>query len=128
MRNNYPRGKMPVGKSFASPDLTQSPLLFDKDKLDKPPPLVRHDLLHRNNCSCPSVVSLIQFSVDGNQRQDGRLWNEIRNVSIQTGVVHDVTSSSYIELGNTKVLCSIIGPKHLSKGEDFSPEVKKLLL
>ena len=65
---------------------------------------------------------MIQYRSD-NRRQDGRLWNEIRNISIQTGVVHDVTGSAYVELGQTKVLCSIIGPKHLSRGEDFSPEV-----
>lgn len=43
-------------------------------------------------------------------RLDGRRWNELRrlNASISTQAAAD--GSSYLEMGNTKVICTVAGP------------------
>lgn len=40
-------------------------------------------------------------------------------LDIQTGVRDGVKGSSYIEMGTTKVLCVVSGPKDLPKKLDF---------
>ena len=47
----------------------------------------------------------------------------MRPVSIQSGVVCNATGSAYIEMGGTKIIGSVYGPRELSRGEDFTMEV-----
>jgi len=54
------------------------------------------------------------------KRQDGRDCGEIRPIFVQTGVRSGAKGSSYIEMGNTKVICVVQGPKDLPKKVDFS--------
>jgi exosome complex component RRP41 len=44
-------------------------------------------------------------------RQDGRKLAELRNLKIQVGVVNTSNGSAIFQLGNTKVLVSVYGPK-----------------
>lgn len=44
-------------------------------------------------------------------RQDGRKASELRNLSIQVGVVNNANGSAIFSIGNTKVLASVYGPK-----------------
>lgn len=39
---------------------------------------------------------------------------------IKTKVVSQAKGSAYLEVGNTKVICSVFGPREVSKREDFS--------
>lgn len=48
-------------------------------------------------------------------RLDGRRWNELRRLHAQISTQAAADGSSYLELGNTKVLCTISGPAE-SKG------------
>ncbi|GAM83470.1 hypothetical protein ANO11243_014580 [Dothideomycetidae sp. 11243] len=43
-------------------------------------------------------------------RIDGRRWNELRHLTGQIGTQAAADGSSYLEMGNTKVLCTVIGP------------------
>jgi len=54
------------------------------------------------------------------KRQDGRGPSDIRPIYVQTGVRGGSRGSSYIEVGNTKVICVVNGPKDLSKKIDYS--------
>ena len=43
-------------------------------------------------------------------RLDGRRWNELRRTTAQISTQAAADGSSYLELGNTKVLCTVSGP------------------
>ncbi|KAF2119690.1 ribosomal protein S5 domain 2-type protein [Lophiotrema nucula] len=43
-------------------------------------------------------------------RLDGRRWNELRRIHAQISTQAAADGSSYLEMGNTKVLCSVTGP------------------
>ncbi|KAI4120853.1 MAG: hypothetical protein LQ338_006715, partial [Usnochroma carphineum] len=43
-------------------------------------------------------------------RLDGRRWNELRRTRAQISVQAAADGSSYLETGNTKVLCTVSGP------------------
>lgn len=45
-----------------------------------------------------------------NLRLDGRRWNELRRLSGQLSTQASADGSSYLEMGNTKVICTIAGP------------------
>ncbi|KAM0802031.1 ribosomal protein S5 domain 2-type protein [Usnea florida] len=43
-------------------------------------------------------------------RLDGRRWNELRRLSAQISTQASADGSSYLEMGNTKVVCTVAGP------------------
>lgn len=43
-------------------------------------------------------------------RLDGRRWNELRHMHAQISTQAAADGSSYLEMGNTKVLCTVSGP------------------
>ena len=43
-------------------------------------------------------------------RLDGRRWNELRRLTAQTSTQASADGSSYLEMGNTKVICTVSGP------------------
>eukprot|EP00297_Palpitomonas_bilix_P013685 CAMPEP_0113881660 /NCGR_PEP_ID=MMETSP0780_2-20120614/8505_1 /TAXON_ID=652834 /ORGANISM="Palpitomonas bilix" /LENGTH=226 /DNA_ID=CAMNT_0000868553 /DNA_START=32 /DNA_END=712 /DNA_ORIENTATION=- /assembly_acc=CAM_ASM_000599 len=44
-------------------------------------------------------------------RPDGRGPMQLRELVVRTGVASSAKGSAYVELGNTKVLCSVFGPR-----------------
>ena len=48
-------------------------------------------------------------------RLDGRRWNELRRIHAQVGTQTAADGSSYLEMGNTKVLCTVAGPAELRR-------------
>ncbi|KAF2151735.1 ribosomal protein S5 domain 2-like protein [Myriangium duriaei CBS 260.36] len=48
-------------------------------------------------------------------RLDGRRWNELRHLSGQISTQAAADGSSYLEMGNTKVLCTVTGPAEPSR-------------
>lgn len=44
-------------------------------------------------------------------RLDGRRWNELRRIHGQISTQSASDGSSYFEMGNTKVLCTVLGPR-----------------
>ncbi|KAK4962292.1 Exosome non-catalytic core component [Elasticomyces elasticus] len=49
-------------------------------------------------------------------RLDGRRWNELRRLHAQTSTQAAADGSSYLEMGNTKVICTVAGPAESRKG------------
>lgn len=49
-------------------------------------------------------------------RLDGRRWNELRRISAQISTQAASDGSSYLEMGNTKVICTIAGPSEGRRG------------
>jgi exosome complex component RRP41 len=43
-------------------------------------------------------------------RLDGRRWNELRRLTAQISTQASADGSSYLEMGNTKVICTVAGP------------------
>ncbi|MCJ1438496.1 Exosome non-catalytic core component [Xylographa pallens] len=43
-------------------------------------------------------------------RLDGRRWNELRRIHAQISLQAAADGSSYLEMGNTKILCTVAGP------------------
>jgi exosome complex component RRP41 len=43
-------------------------------------------------------------------RLDGRRWNELRRLHAQISTQAAADGSSYLEMGNTKVICTVSGP------------------
>ena len=60
-------------------------------------------------------------------RLDGRRWNELRRLHGQISTQAAADGSSYLEMGNTKILCTISGPRETSTrraGNEQSAEAK----
>ncbi len=54
------------------------------------------------------------------RRVDGRAWNELRPIKIESGVLPNADGSAYIEMGRNKIIVAVYGPremhpKHLAK-------------
>ncbi len=49
-------------------------------------------------------------------RLDGRRWNELRRLHAQISTQAAADGSSYFEMGNTKVLCTVAGPSEGRRG------------
>lgn len=49
-------------------------------------------------------------------RLDGRRWNELRRVHGQISTQPAADGSSYFEMGNTKIMCTITGPTESRRG------------
>jgi len=49
-------------------------------------------------------------------RLDGRRWNELRRIHGQISTQAAADGSSYFEMGNTKVMCTISGPEEGRRG------------
>ncbi len=43
-------------------------------------------------------------------RLDGRRWNELRRLHAQISTQASADGSSYLEMGNTKIICTVAGP------------------
>ncbi|XP_014470910.1 PREDICTED: exosome complex component MTR3-like [Dinoponera quadriceps] len=50
---------------------------------------------------------------DALKRHDGRSNNELRNIFLRTGIVSQAKGSAYIEMGDTKVICSVFDPREV---------------
>ncbi|KAK3173768.1 hypothetical protein OEA41_007100 [Lepraria neglecta] len=49
-------------------------------------------------------------------RLDGRRWNELRRLHAQISTQASADGSSYLEMGNTKIICTVSGPAEIRGG------------
>lgn len=54
-------------------------------------------------------------------RLDGRRWNELRHLDAQISTQAAADGSSYLEMGNTKVMCVVTGPSEDSRRRGGGP-------
>lgn len=81
-------------RRLPTPDVSLNPLLF-----------------------CSSKTSALLF--DKGVRCDGREECELRAIRMACDVVTQATGSAYVEVGQTKVICAVHGPKDIEQKEDF---------
>ncbi|XP_054275497.1 exosome complex component MTR3-like [Macrosteles quadrilineatus] len=55
-----------------------------------------------------------------NRRKDGRKLTDSRKIYVKTGVVSQAKGSAYIEMKNTKVICSVFDPREIPNKSEFS--------
>lgn len=53
------------------------------------------------------------------KRHDGRLPDETRQMFLKAAVTSQAKGSAYLELGKTKVMCAVYGPRDIGKREEF---------
>ncbi|KAL8109196.1 exosome complex component RRP41-like [Apium graveolens] len=53
-------------------------------------------------------------------RPDGRRFNQCRPAFLRTGAVNSASGSAYAEIGNTKVIVSVFGPRESKKAMMYS--------
>jgi exosome complex component RRP41 len=51
--------------------------------------------------------------LEDGRRLDGRQFNELRPISMSTGVLERADGSCYLTWGNNKIICAIYGPREL---------------
>ncbi len=47
------------------------------------------------------------------ERVDGRKVDELRPVTIETGVIPNADGSAYIEMGRNKIIAAVYGPREM---------------
>ncbi|XP_074656743.1 exosome complex component MTR3-like [Tubulanus polymorphus] len=57
---------------------------------------------------------------ENGRRADDRNHDQLRPVFVQAGVISKAKGSAYIEIGQTKVMCAVYGPRQVARREDFS--------
>ncbi|XP_063984389.1 exosome complex component MTR3-like [Diachasmimorpha longicaudata] len=55
-----------------------------------------------------------------NKREDGRAHSDVRKMFVKTGVVSQAKGSAYIEVGTTKVVCSVFDPREIPNKLGYS--------
>ncbi|XP_039297454.1 exosome complex component MTR3 [Nilaparvata lugens] len=63
---------------------------------------------------------LKQVVKSNGKRTDGRKHDEIRKIFLKTSVMSQAKGSAYIEVGNTKVICSAFDPREIPNNNKFS--------
>ncbi|XP_043286489.1 exosome complex component MTR3-like [Venturia canescens] len=57
---------------------------------------------------------------DAVEREDGRAHDHLRKMFVKTGIVSQAKGSAYIEMGKTKVVCSVFDPRETSNKSGYS--------
>ena len=55
------------------------------------------------------------------KRNDGRAFNELRTLKIESGVLPNADGSAYIEMGRNKILCGVFGPREMHPKHQAKP-------
>lgn len=74
----------------------------------RPLPITDPFTLHVTVKNMPLDSSIYTLS---GLRLDGRRWNELRRLHAQMGTQAAADGSAYVEMGNTKIICTVDGPQ-----------------
>jgi len=55
------------------------------------------------------------------KRNDGRTFDELRTLKIESGVLPNADGSAYIEMGRNKILCGVFGPREMHPKHQAKP-------
>jgi exosome complex component RRP41 len=55
------------------------------------------------------------------KRADGRTFDELRPLKIESGVLPNADGSAYIEMGRNKILCGVFGPREMHPKHKAKP-------
>jgi len=59
-------------------------------------------------------------------RVDGREYNQLRPIRIESGVIPNADGSAYIEMGRNKIMCGVFGPREMHPKHQAKPNVAVL--
>lgn len=57
------------------------------------------------------IIITLNTNIGAKTREDGRAFDELRNLKIEAGVLERADGSAYLEFGGNKVLVAVYGPK-----------------
>src|SRR4030042_4734615 len=55
------------------------------------------------------------------KRFDGRTFDELRSIKIESGVLPNADGSAYIEMGKNKIICGVFGPREMHPKHQAKP-------
>jgi exosome complex component RRP41 len=55
------------------------------------------------------------------KRKDGRTFDQLRDITIETGVLPNADGSAYIEMGKNKIICGVFGPREMHPKHQAKP-------
>lgn len=55
------------------------------------------------------------------KRTDGRAFDELRTLKIESGVLPNADGSAYIEMGRNKIICGVFGPREMHPKHQAKP-------
>ncbi|EZA58696.1 hypothetical protein DMN91_008791 [Ooceraea biroi] len=87
---------------------------IDQKRINGPEASVPYDIYIHSELKDNGIQS------NGSKRQDGRSNNELRNIFLKAGIITEAKGSAYIEMGNTKVVCSVFDPREIPNKTDYS--------
>eukprot|EP01111_Echinosteliopsis_oligospora_P014833 TRINITY_DN5694_c0_g1_i1.p1 TRINITY_DN5694_c0_g1~~TRINITY_DN5694_c0_g1_i1.p1 ORF type:complete len:263 (-),score=85.13 TRINITY_DN5694_c0_g1_i1:6-794(-) len=70
----------------------------------------------------PSSSSSDEPNSKNGNRSDNRSRDQFRETFMRAGVSSQASGSAYIEMNNTKVMCTVYGPRQTTKTQEFSEE------
>lgn len=77
-----------------------------------------------NNLYFPETIEPISLLKERNDRTN----NQLRRIFLDIGLITQASGSAYIEMGNTKVICGVYGPKSIASRRDaYFSETGQLL-
>ena len=59
---------------------------------------------------------------ESGKRLDGRMWNELRPIKLEVGVLKNADGSAYIEWGKNKIMAAVYGPKEVHPKHQVLPD------
>jgi ribonuclease PH len=62
------------------------------------------------------------------KRADGRKVDELRPLSIETGVIPNADGSAYIEMGRNKIIAAVYGPREMHPKRLSKPNILSVLI
>jgi exosome complex component RRP41 len=68
-------------------------------------------------------VIIILTNNNDNLRADGRVFNELRPLKIEAGVLEKADGSAYLEIGGNKILAAVYGPRELHVRRIMRPDM-----
>lgn len=87
---------------------------YDRRRVNGPPSYVpAYEASASTSTSVPAIATTSQ------QRPDNRVYSELRPIFLQTNLVPSASGSSYVEIGDLKLACSVFGPRQV-KGRQYS--------
>ncbi|GAC94864.1 hypothetical protein PHSY_002437 [Pseudozyma hubeiensis SY62] len=87
---------------------------YDRRRVNGPPSYVPI-----SESSTASASSSTAVATTSKQRPDQRSFSHLRPIFLQTNLVPSASGSSYIEIGDLKLACSVFGPRQV-KGRQYS--------
>ncbi|EST08795.1 Exoribonuclease, phosphorolytic domain 1 [Kalmanozyma brasiliensis GHG001] len=89
---------------------------YDRRRVNAPPSYVP---LYEGTGASSTASGSGTVATTSQQRPDKRAYAEMRPIFLQTNLVPSASGSSYVEIGDLKLACSVFGPRQV-KGRQYS--------